>query len=287
MSKLGSFGTFIEVTGKMGTEQSTAVPVKLLQNLKSNNPCPISCTTLAVTLNASVTNPWETWCGDDFIKIRETKTYTFVNGTNTVFLNSSGVTAAAQVTAATVYYFYVGLDTDGALQMYPSASAPSYVEGPYQAGRWSHPGTSRGKYWAYAGFAQNTATTPALALLVKRGWTYNNPVPTAMAVVDVATVSTAAVAVDLSTMIPHHPVQLGGYIQGDTGYAVATTFSLGATSLSATSFIVNHGVGTQTTPAYASFYNLCPDSNGYLWAASSASYASGCNVVVTTLKDVV
>lgn len=285
MTTQKGFGKFLNLEGKLGVFPSTAVPIDLLQNLKSNAAIPTTTTATTFVINASVTDPVHLWNGNDFFTLKETLTYTFTNGTNTVFLNSAGVTAAAQVTAAVCYYFYVGQTTAGAQQLYPSSVAPSYVEGPYEGGKWCHPGTTRDRYWNYVGFGQNTATTPAFALLVKRGFTYNNPTPTAMAVVDNTGVSTGAVPVDLSTMVPIHGAELSGYITQTTAAALGATWDIGSNSLAAGSFRTVQT--TITYPAIASFTGLIPDSSGYLWAKQSASIAAGGDVSVTQVKDVV
>jgi len=280
------FGKFISIRGGSGVFQSTAVPIDYLQDLKSNVPIPFTFTSLAATLNAGVTHPLNIWVGNDFITLKETLAYTFINGTNTVFIDSSGVTVAAQVTAATIYYLYIGRNTAGTIRMYPSASYPYYVEGPYESGYWAHPGVSRGAYWSYVGFMQNTATTPAFTLLTKKGFTYSNPTPTGMGVINIATVSTSAVAVDLSDLVPvHQGVELGGYIRTDTTAAVGDTLDIGASSLAAnafraTAFSITYG-------ATQSFYGLVPSTSGYLWAKASASLAAGGDCLVTTLRDVV
>jgi hypothetical protein len=287
MATTKGFGKFVPIEGKMGVHSSSVVPVELLQRLKSNVPLPISITATTFVLNGGVTEPVAIWNGNDFTTLRETLTYTFINGTNTTFLNSSGVTTAAQVTAATVYYFYAGLSTTGALQMYPSSSAPSYVEGPYQGNHWSHPGTTRDKYWSYVGFSQNTATTPSFALLQKRGFLYHNPTPTAMGVINVAQDTTVAAAISLANLVPvHSGVKMYGWAAGATD-AAGSNIWLGSTSLAAQEFQIATASVAAVRPAIGNVGPLTPDSSAQLWAYAQTTLAAGGQVNITVIEDVV
>lgn len=282
---LAGFGKFIRVKGKSWNGDSTAIPLPLLQNLKTNTPIPIAQTASTFVVNAGVTNPVTLWNGNDFIQLRETMTYTWAT-TAQLTLNSSGATVAATVSGAgVIYYFYLGMDTAGALQLAPSPTYPRFVEGPYEGGYWMHPGTSRGKYWNYVGFQQCTATTPVMLVLEKRGFNYYNPTPTAMGVDNIATVSTSAKSVSFGALVPVHGAELSGYITNDTTTAANVTLDIGATSLAANAFRAT--AATETAAATASFTGLIPDTSGNLWAKCSVSHATSGDAVVTCVKDVI
>lgn len=282
---LAGFGKFLKLKGKSWGGDSTAVPLPLLQNLKTNTPIPITQTASTFVVNASVTNPLNIWNGNDFIQMKETKTYTWAT-TGTLTLNSSGATVAATVSgAATTYYYYIAQDTAGAYQLAASATYPRYVEGPYEGGRWMHPGTSRDKYWNYVGFQQCTATTPVMLVAEKREFNYYTPSPTLWGVQSIATVSTSAVAVTFGALLPVHGAEVGGYITNDTTTAANISMDVGSTSLAANAFRAT--TQTITYPATASFSGLVPDTSGQLWVTADASVATVGDIAVTCIRDVV
>lgn len=282
---LAGFGKFLNLKGKSWGGDSTAIPLPLLQNLKTNTPIPVSQTASTFVVNAGVTNPVTLWNGNDFIQMRETKTYTWAT-TGTLTLNSSGATVAATVSGAGVcYYYYLAQDTAGAYQLAASATYPRFVEGPYEGGRWMHPGTSRAKYWNYVGFQQCTATTPVMLVQEKREFNYYTPTPTAMGVDSIATVSTSVVAVTFGALVPVHGAKVGGYITNDTTGAANVSMDIGSTSLAANAFRAQ--TQTITQPAVANFYGLVPDVSGQLWCAAGASYATVGDIAITTVEDVV
>jgi hypothetical protein len=282
---LSGFGKFLKLKGKSWGGDSTAVPLPLLQNLKTNTPIPVAQTASTFVVNAGVTAPVNLWNGNDFIQLKETKTYTWAT-TGTLTLNSSGATVAATVSGAGVmYYYYLAQDTAGAYQLAASPTYPRNVEGPYEGGFWMHPGTSRTKYWNYVGFQQCTATTPVMLVQEKRGFNYYTPTPTAMGVDNIATVSTSAKSVTFGALVPVHGAELGGYITNDTTTAANVSLDIGATSLAANAFRAT--TQSITYPATASFHGLVPDTSGNLWATCDASHATSGDIVVTVVKDVI
>jgi len=287
MASQAGFGKFLNLSGKAWSGDSTAVPLPLLQQMAKNTAIPQTVSTLTVSIPGSVTRPVPLWIGNDFVELQESLSYLFVAGSNTTFINTSGVTAAAQVTAATCYYMYVGLDTAGAIQYYPSSSAPSNVQGPFGGSAvWAHPGTTRGKHWAYTGFVQATTTVPALAQMEKRGFVYMNPVPTAMGVISVAVDVTVATSEDFSTLVPVHGVEVHGWATGATDAAGSDVW-IGSTSLAAKQFSIPSNSLAVTAPENVNFGPLIPDSSGLLWAYGDTTLAAGAQVNITTLKDVV
>jgi hypothetical protein len=282
---LAGFGKFLNLEGKSWGGKATAVPLPILQNLKSNTPIPVAQTASTFVVNAGVTDPVNIWNGNDIIQMKETKTYTWAT-TGTLTLDSTGATVAATVTGAgTTYYYYLAQDTAGAYQLAASATYPRYVEGPYEAGYWMHPGTSRGKYWNYVGFQQCTATTPVMLVTEKRGFNYYTPSPTLWGVQNVATVSTSAVAVTFGALLPVHGAEVGGYINNDTTTAADISMFIGATSLAANAYVAH--TETITYAATASFAGLVPDTSGRLWVKADASVATVGDVLVTVIKDVI
>jgi hypothetical protein len=281
------FGKMLNLAGKAWAGLSTAVPLPILQQMAKNSAIPISTSTLTVSIAGSVTHPVPLWIGNDFTEVKEAVDYTIIPGTNTNFINSDGEVEAAQVTAATVYYMYAGLDSAGAVQFYPSASFPKSVQGPNESSNiWSHPGTSRDKYWAYCGFFQATTTVPAIAQLTKRGFIYSNPVPTAMGVIEVAKDTTIPASEDFSTLVPKHGVQCWGWGSGATDAAGSDSF-IGSDSLAAQQFAISTNSLHVTAPPLVNFGPVIPDTSGLLWAMSAVTNATGAKANITTIKDVV
>ena len=280
------FGKFITIGGKAWQGPSTAIPLPLLQQMARNSAIPISVSTLTVSINGSTTHPVPLWIGNDFVEVRESVDYTVVPGTNSVFINSSGVTAAAQVTAAGIYYMYAGLDTAGAIQFYPSSSAPSSVQGPYETSSvWAHPGTTRGKHWTYCGFFQATTTVPALNQMKKVGFQYLNPTPTAMSVIAVSgATTTLGTSRDFSTMLPAHGVKVSGWMTSTTDPPTEWV-AIGGHSLAATQcYLASSG---SITPGSGPFTAVIPDSDGYIWDIASNAQTQSAKINVTMIEDVV
>jgi hypothetical protein len=285
---LSGFGKFLKLKGKSWNGDSTAVPLPLLQNLKTNTPIPIVQTASTFVVNAGVTAPVNIWNGNDFIQLKETLTYTWAT-TAQAMINSSGATVAATVSGATVYYFYIAQDTAGAYQLAPSPTYPRYVEGPYEGGWWTHPGTSRTKYWNYVGWQLCTATTPVMLKMEKEGFLYHNPTPTACGVVGVAANITVAAAETLANLVPvHNGVELSGWASGVTE-GPASYMYFGSTSLAAKQFTVQSVVPTLSVVAgVANFGPMTVQGSGAtFWAYGNATFTNGGALNVTVIKDVV
>jgi len=279
---LSGFGKFLKLKGKSWSGDSTAVPLPLLQNLKTNTPIPIVQTASTFVVNAGVTSPVNIWNGNDFIQLKETLTYTWATSAQ-LTINSSGATVAATVSGATVYYFYIAQDTAGALQLAPSPTYPRYVEGPYEGGFWMHPGTSRGKYWNYVGWQQCTATTPVMLKMEKAGYLYLNPTPTACGVADVCKNASAPAAYNLAGLVPvHDGVEMSGWGTALTEGASAW-IGIGSTSLSANQFRIA-GATANAVP----FGPITVQGAGAtFWATGSVTFTNGGPVNITTIRDVV
>lgn len=287
---LAGFGKFLNLKGKSWGGDSTAVPLPLLQNLKSNVAIPVTQTACSFAINAGVTAPVNIWNGNDFIQLKETKTYTWAT-TATLTLNSAGVTTASTVTGACVYYYYIGQDTAGAYQLAASPSYPQYVEGPYEAGFYAHPGTTKGKYWSYVGWQQCTATTPVLLKMEKSGFVYHNPTPTACGTIGVALNTTVAAAESLAGLVPvHQGVEFYGHAKGATD-AAGSVILFGSTSLAATQFVASTSSVAAAGDAILTVSNFGPltvqGSGATFWAMSEVTLAAGGAVNVTAIKDVV
>jgi len=288
MAKSG-FGKFIVIGGKGWQGPSTAVPLPLLQQMARNVAIPQTISTLVVSIPGSVTRPVPLWIGNDFQEVKESLSYTVeATGAGGWMINTSGVAVSTGViTAATIYYMYVGMDSDGTLEYYPSSSPPSHVQGPFGSSAvWAHPGTTRDKHWAYTGFFQATTTVPALAQLTKRGFIYSNPVPTAMGLTNLGQDTTVPAFEDFSTMVPKHGVECSGWMSGATD-AIGTETFIGSDSLSAQQFVVSCNSLAVTSPPNTNFGPVIPDSSGYLWSMSAVSNHTGGKANITTIKDVV
>lgn len=173
---MAAFGKPRDVTGKMGTFQSTLVPMDLLGLITSPTGIPIAVSGTSqrtFTVNASVSNPVLYWDGRDFVSLRESKSHDMGTGSTNSVLATTGALATSQTPGAVgMKYYYLGMDTTGALTLAPSTVAPSYVEGPFPGTILGHPGTTRDRVWRYMGFSFMSATTPVFDYFVKSGKYY-------------------------------------------------------------------------------------------------------------------
>lgn len=275
------FGKMIRLSGKGNSDLATYVPLEVLQNVKLN-PLPITISgsnNVTFSLAGSVTRPAVLWVGDDFVSIRTSLSYTFTaNATNTI-LASTGAVTTLQSPATGVWYFYVGYDSDGALKIYPSQTAPSYVQvSSMNSSVLAHPGTSRDAIWAYVGFTICNATTPTFLSMSKIGYTYI--VASTASYTTVATTSTAWL--ERTLVLPKHAaagLTVGGYVE--TG--AAGTVAIGSTS-SSTVGIQKFLAQSSSGACYAPFDNLPPTANGKIWAQDTTSRG---DLHVTKIHDVV
>jgi hypothetical protein len=263
-----SFGKAKNLSGKAVSADSSAVPLHLLDDLKRNAPIPITISgtnNVVFTVNASQTNPVRIWNGDDYISLKESKAYTFTSATNNVLNASTGAeTTQTATTASTIYYFYLGLDSSGNIDLLPSTAAPSYVEGPYESGHLCHPGTARGQYWNYVGFASCNVSTPSFNAMTKVGYTYH------MASTNVATTSTWA-ELDFSERIPKHGalgVTVGGFLEtGAEDDVIIGSTSTNTLGIQKASIAIN--TTTHTAVLMTPFSGVVPTANGKVYAADS------------------
>ena len=272
-----AFGKTRNIAGAGGVSaEATAVPVGLLSDLKRNVPIPITISganQVTFTVAASKTNPVRLWNGNDYIEIRESKAYTWIKGENAV-LSSAEVETTLTDTTVAVYYFYMGLDSSGNLDLLPSATAPSFVEGPKEGPVLGHPGTSRGQFWSYVGYhVGTTAATPAFLAATKLGYLYQ------FADQSIATTATWAV-VDFSAVVPAHG-PLGAEVSGfmETGANGTVAISGGPTAGQGVQK-VSDSAGT----SFAPFAGVVPTSGGQIWAIDTVARG---DVHITGFKDIV
>lgn len=285
MAQPRSFGRARPITGKAGTFDSTLVPMDFLNFLVSR-PIPITVSGSSnVTFNiaASTTNPVSIWNGRDFIHLKETLSHTMANvATNAVIATTGAYSEASTPGAVGVKYYYVGLDTDGAVAMAPSDAPPSFVEAPFNVGILGHPGPSRDRHWNYVGFSIMSTTAPAFLEFSKINYTYHLPTDAAAVAPSVTTYAEA----DFSALLPQHGVQAGGYV---SSAATSAIIYLGAAT-DPVNASVGVGVirldcsGTSTHPAVIPFSGLPVTSNGKIFAQTTGSATT---ITVTQVTDVV
>ena len=275
MSKV--FGNPKSISGRGGSYRSSLVPIDLLQNLKQRNPVPVTIggtNGVTFTLNHSVTNRGTYWIGNDYATVDRTVAYTWVAGSNNILNATTGAATTLTNSTTGVWYMYLSMSSTGALTLIPSKGAPSYVEGPYGAGTYVHPGTARAADYTYVGFMINTTANLVFTEPVKVGYVYHLP-----AVVSVNNTVTAAAVLDFSATLPKHGVEVSGYA-GITG-AVGTTLEL-----SATTGVAGQKITAQTTKALtAPFGPIVVDSAGKIAGTSSTTVAHP--VSVSQIRDVV
>ena len=270
------FGFIRNIAGAAGIQRSSAVPVEMLSDYKSNSPIPVTisgASQVTFTLAASKTKPVRIWNGDDYISIRENKTFTWVAGSNVVLHATTGAVTTETAAAVGVYYMYVGIDSTGALLMYPSTGAPSFVEGPYEGPTLGHPGTARTQFWSYVGFSICDATTPTFIAMSKSGHWYE------LAKQSVAT-STSWALLDYSAVLPKHGVEVGGYLETSASDNDTTEVGASATDGQGAQLLMNSSANLQMAP----FSGVVVNSAGKFYGSSTT--AAG-DVHVTRFKDLV
>ena len=274
------FGEIRDRAGKGGVFPSTTMPLPLAQNMALNNGIPITIggvNNKTFTVAGAVTRPVPVWNGNDFFSLRETKAYSFSTaGADTVFLSSTGVTTATGVVVG-VIYMYLGMDSDGTIDLLPSGTAPSFVEGPYDSGVWGHPGASKDMFWNYVGYTVATTTVAAFATITKRGFVYEYTTSTA-----VENAVAAATAMDLSAFCPKHEVEISGRLQA--AVSAEATFSIGRTTVAAHAMVA--ATTTDAVPALIdNFAGLVPTVDASVYGLCSTTEAA--EMRVTAVKDVV
>lgn len=222
------------------SSRASVVPMSILQNLAYKQGLPITVSgtdNVTFNLNASVTNPVPLWIGEEFTLLQTSVSYTWAAGANNTILSSAGAVTASQSPALGVWYFYLGITDEGTIALYPSATAPSYVQAggkESDGGILAHPGTSRTTAWVYVGWQLCTATDPTFAEFTKIGkqYLFANDVYTA------ATAGTSFAALGFSGVdaLPAHDVKVSGYLEtgataGDATHVAASSAGIGEQNL--------------------------------------------------------
>lgn len=295
MAQAVAFGHPKDITGKAGTFKATLVPLELLGHLLSNPiPCSTSGTSNRVfTVAASVSDPVFVWDGNDFISLKENLSYTWSTAANDIIATTGALASAAVPGAVEVRYYYAGLDSTGAIGLWPSTVAPSYIEGPFPGTILGHPGVARTRVWRYMGWNYMSATTPAFDYFAKRGYTYH------ISNHAYAGVDTQPGAVTLSVVPAHAGVKIGGFCTGGaTGNAIELGYATDPTLTNAVVGIWKGAAGPLTytgasvgatveqSVPYAAFDGLEVNSAGNIIAHIAAT-ATTVNIIVTRVRDVV
>ena len=287
MSQQRAFGRPRPIAGKSGVFDATLVPMAFLAAVRTG-PHPITTSGTSnrtFTLAASVTAPVYIWDGNDYIELKENLSYTWSTASTNSSIATTGATSAANTPGAIgVRYYYVGSASDGTIQLLPSISKPSAVEGPMGLKVLGHPGPSRTRAWTYVGWQYMSATAPTLSYFVKKGYVYHVS-NYALAGVDTQPGELSAAAVP-----KHDGVRLGGFVDGG---ATSVAVELGAaTDATATNALVGvwktfvAGVSAAADGvAYAGFDDIPVSTNGIF--AHIAATATVVNVNITRITDVV
>jgi hypothetical protein len=232
-----SYGSLREINSFGGfTTKASVLPLPMIKELALKSGYPISVSgssNVTFNLAAGVTKPVPVWNGTEFLFLKKTLSYTFAAGANNTMIDSTGAVVTSQSPAVGIYYMYLGVTAENTVALYPSTTAPSYVEagGPEEeSGLYGHPGTSRSNAWTYIGFTLCTATTPAFAEFTKIGKTYlfDNSVFTAAT----AGTSFADAGFTGADALPAHDVEVSGYLEtgataGDATHVSASSAGLG------------------------------------------------------------
>ena len=284
-----AFGKSRNIAGDAGIFESTAIPFEVLNNLQRAQSIPITISgsnQVTFTVSASKTKPVWLWTGSDFMVLKESKAYSFVGGATNTLLDSAGAIGTTNSVASTApYYFYMAVQSDGTFLLYPSLSAPSYVEGPKEGPVLGHPGTARTEFWTYVGYsvATTASTAPVFLAMTKDGFEYQFAGQS-------VTLTSAWTALDFSATLPKHGAQAAGYLEikvGSTATAGAETAEVSTSSVDVQgAFIMAANHATLTTQAPFGYATV--NSDGKLHGAKTlAATKSAAKVFVTRIKDVV
>lgn len=275
-----NFGNIKSIKGSGGVYDASIVPLAVLQNIRPRVPYKITISganQITFTLLASVTHTIPIWNGTDYGQLKENLAYTWQAGALNSILASTGVVTLLQAPIVGVWYYYVGF-VSGVPTIYPSQTGPSEVQGPFEGGPLTHPGTTRARVYSYVGFSICSATTPVFVAATKQGYWYN------FAAQSEATVSTSwtELAFTGADAMPKLG-ELGGELKGYVTVGAAGTVTVGSTS-TATIGIYKYG-GHLTTGS--AFYTLPPipmSDNGKIYAQDITARGA---VAITGVKDVV
>ncbi len=285
MGQQNAFGHIKSISGKAGTFDASLVPLGILNSLQTT-PVPITISgssNVTFTVAASVTKPVYIWSGRDIIALKSNLSYTHTNDSTNVVISSGGAKTTAQTPGAVgLRYFYAGIDSAGAIEMFPSTEKPSYVEGPFPSGERGHPGTTRDRVWTYMGWAFMSTTAPVFTYAKKIGYTYN------VSKHAYAGVATEPGYITMAIVPRHEGIEVGGIV---TGAAGGQECSLGGATHAGTACEQVGAWQSVLTGAtdfgqFQSFDNLPVNSDGNVLARIEAT-ATTVNVIITRIKDVV
>ena len=262
MAIQAGFGKQKDVSGKAVTAKTSVVPLSFLQSVKKL-PIPVTISGTSqrtFTVNASKTNPVTLWNGNDFIQLKESLAYAWTGASDSL-LGATGAETTSNGPGSTApYYYYVGMNSSGTIRILPSLSAPSYVEGPFENGVLTHPGTVRGQYWNYVGFSVCTTASTAMVFLAatKVGHSYE------FAPVTVATTTAVAVQeLDFSATLPKHNVAVGGYLQT---IALNQLIEVHSSSVASVGGTGHESTSLAILSSRSPFTGIEANSDGKLWA---------------------
>lgn len=162
-----AFGKFVPIQGSTTSKMTTLYPIDLFRY--QNHPIPVTFSSTTWSINASVTDGVEIWSGNDVVSLREAMSYDFNAAGNQ--LNATTGAVESLSLAAGMWYMYLGYASD-VLTLLPSTAAPSLVQGKFDNGPRSHPGTARTAFWNYVGMCPLSAATPTILDFAKIGKTY-------------------------------------------------------------------------------------------------------------------
>lgn len=283
-----AFGHPRIIEGKGGAFPSTLVPIDLLGLITSPVGIPITVSGTSnrtFTVNASVSNPVWFWDGQDFVSLKETLGHDMGTGSTNTVIATTGALSSSQTPGSTgVKYYYLGMDTDGALGVHPSTVKPSYVEGAFPGTILGHPGVARDRVWRYVGFSFMSATTPVFNYFLKNGKVYN------FSNHAYAGVDTQPGLVTLSVVPQHSGVRIGGFV---TGQATGNIVELGvATDPTLTNAAIGiwkgmvAGLSAAAIPGFMGFDGIPIAASGNIVAHIDGT-ATNVNIHITKVYDVV
>lgn len=267
-----------------GGKTTKSVPLSFMQGAKMKAPIPITIggtSNRTFTVLASATNPVPLWNGNDYWYQRENLAFSFTTG-STARLDSNGAAATESAAAVGLYYFYVGL-VSGVVTILPSTVPPSFVEGPFQNGHFSHPGTTRAAFWNYVGFIVCDAVTPTFVAMTKIGFTYGLTFANAFEVATTGTTFAALAWASDAEKLPEHGalgLTVGGMLETASGATAETHIAndTGGTGELSGSARVASAI------SFFPFGNIHPTSAGLIVAKDTAARG---DIHITQINDIV
>jgi hypothetical protein len=278
-----SLGSPLHLKGKSWGGQGSALPLPLIDNLKTL-PYPITIggsNNVTFTLAASTSRRVPIFIGDEFVNLTWPVAYTWNNTSNANLHATTGAETTDTDSVLGVWYMYLRyVIATGAISLIPSQGAPAYVQGPGHSTVLGHPGTARDPayFYTYVGFMVcTTAATPAFRAMTKIGHWYH------FADVTVPTTSTFGTTSLYAAALPKL-AKFGGEARGTLETGADGTVTIAPSSSSTIGVItVSIATVTITSVVFMPFQLPQDDTSGEFYRTDTVARG---DIHVTAYKDI-